>query len=94
VRAQAHQDDEASIDLVGNMPRKQGQQQKWQELGKTDEAEIEHAAGDVIHLPAHGHDDHLGGDGGAKPRAQKQREVAIHEHREAARAVPGTQERG
>jgi len=50
--AQAQQDYEASIELVGNMSRNRSNKNgKW---GKTDEAVIEHAnPGDVIYLPAH-----------------------------------------
>jgi hypothetical protein len=93
VCAQAQQDDDAAVVLVGDMTREQNQQQKRQELGKTDQAQIEHAAGKVIDLPADGHDDHLRGNGGTEPRAEIQGEIAILEHRESALDAVGAQEK-
>jgi hypothetical protein len=87
----ADHDDYAPVELVRDVSGKQYQTQKRQKLRQTDEAEIQHMSGDVIHLPADRHDDHLRGNGGEKSRAQVQREVAVLQNRESAGGVIGTQ---
>ncbi len=76
------------------MAGEQYQAQEGQKLRKADQPQIEHAAGEVVHLPAHRHDDHLRRDGGTKPRRKIQGEIAVFEDRESAGDAFGTQECG
>ena len=59
----AGKNDEAPVELVGDMPGKEYQAQERQKLRKTDESQVQHPSRDLIHLPADGHDDHLSGNG-------------------------------
>jgi len=89
---QAEENDEPPVVAVGRMPGEQRQAEERQELRQSDEPQIEHPAGDVIHLPTHRDDDHLRRQGGEQPAAQIEGEIALFENREAARNQGRTQE--
>ena len=65
---------------IGRMPGKQGQAQERQELRQTDQAQIEHPAGQVIDLPAHRDDFYLlqrdGAQEPAPPHSRRSRAAA------------------
>ena len=62
---------------VGRVSREQRETQERQELRESDEPQIEHAAGEVIHLPADGDHHHLDRDLREKPCDQVESEIAF-----------------
>ena len=74
LRREAGCHDVRAINPIRHVARHQRQQQGGQKLVQTDETQIPRAAGQLVHLPAHGHHQHLAGGGGGEtsdPEAQK-----------------------
>ena len=69
---QAQGYDQPAIELVGNEPRDQHEQQRRQKLRQAHKAKIKRIAGEIINLPAHRHRHDLHGKtGGAQGRQIK-----------------------
>ena len=83
-RGEAEHDDHAPVVNVGRVPREQREAEERQELRQSDQAEVEHTAGEVIYLPADGDHHHLRRDGREEPRKKKEGEIAFPENRESA----------
>ena len=56
---QAHRDNAAPVRPVCHVPSHQREQQGGQKLVQANQAQIPRAAGQLVHLPAHGHEQHL-----------------------------------
>jgi hypothetical protein len=62
----------------------QDQHQEGRELRQADQAEVEQAVGEFIHLPADGHAHHLDGDGAQEARQEVEGNVTVAEDGETA----------
>jgi hypothetical protein len=58
----ASDEDVPAIDLIGEMPAREREQETGQEERETGEPERECLSGDVVNLPANRHGQHLRGD--------------------------------
>ncbi len=79
LRDHAERRDARTVKSIDDMAGDQHQQQRRQELQQADQAQIPGVRGQVVHLPAHGHHQHLVGAGAREPRVPKP-----HERREGA----------
>jgi hypothetical protein len=79
----AAQHDQAPVVAVGHVAGPQDQHQERRKLRQADQAKIEQAAGDLVHLPADRHALHLHGKGGEKARRQVERQVAVAQDTQA-----------
>jgi hypothetical protein len=59
------------------MAGRQDQHQEGRELRQADQAQVEQAAGDLVHLPADGHALHLHGQRAEHACAQVKREITV-----------------
>ncbi len=82
-----YSDDDAAIDAVRDVARRQGQQHDGQELREADIAERHRAFGDVVDLPAHRH--RLDQHGERAEEASRYVEPEIAQPEKAGRRVLG-----
>ncbi len=68
---QAKRHDHAAIMTVCDRSGHQNEKQRWQELKKPDQAQIESVACDLIHLPADRYADDLHCEGGEEARGKE-----------------------
>lgn len=62
---------------VGQLTGREGDEEQRNELGETDESEVERVAVDRVDLPTHRDADHLDGDPAREDRDEEEREVAL-----------------
>jgi hypothetical protein len=83
----------APVVAVGDMPGVQHEQHSREELHQAHQAQVEHVAGQLVHMPADGHGEHLEAAGGADPRQPEgdertlmaQEQLAVDGHGEVFR---------
>ena len=64
--------DRAPIEVIYDLPGRQQQHQRRQNLDKTDHAQMKWAVRELVNMPANDHSQHLGGRGGGHPRDEQQ----------------------
>ena len=69
--------DEPPGEAVGEVPRREGEDEERQELEQAHQAEVKGVATDRVDLPADRDGDHLGGQGKRKRGAPDEREVPL-----------------
>jgi hypothetical protein len=71
--------DAATVEVIGDMTGRQGEQQGGNKLEQADQPKIPGAASDVVHLPADSDHQHLVGDHADKARAGEKGKGAVLE---------------
>ena len=89
VQAEAEADDQAPVDVVGDVARDERERDRRHEGGEADEAERERTAGEVVDEPADRDRLHLLREPARDARGGEQREVARAEGGEAGGGVGG-----
>lgn len=79
LQEKADADDAPPLEAIRYLPRGQHQDHERCKLREADQAEIEHVAGDRVHLPPDGDALHLHGQRRKYPRAQVEREMFVTE---------------
>jgi hypothetical protein len=72
----------AAVVAVGHVAGHQRERERGQELVQAHQAQVPGAAGQVVHLPAHGHHQHLAGAGARQARAPEAHEGRVGEEAE------------
>ena len=77
LRRHAGGEDAAPVQPVGDMAGGQGHHQRGHELEQPDQAQVPGAGSDVVHVPGHGHHQHLVGGDAAQARQPEAHELAL-----------------